>query len=29
MVDRETDKQSPAAAATWLLQQANVREDCR
>jgi osmoprotectant transport system permease protein len=28
MVDRETDKQSPAAAATWLLQQAKVREDC-
>jgi osmoprotectant transport system permease protein len=29
MVDRETDKQSPAAAATWLLQQANIREACR
>jgi osmoprotectant transport system permease protein len=29
MVDREGDKQSPAAAAMWLLQQANVREDCR
>ena len=29
MVDREVDKQTPAAAATWLLHEANVRDDCR
>lgn len=28
MVDRETDKQTPAAAATWLLEQAHVPDGC-
>ncbi|MEO8553084.1 MAG: ABC transporter permease/substrate-binding protein, partial [Kofleriaceae bacterium] len=29
MVDRETDKQTPAAAATWLLEEAHVPDGCR